>query len=80
MNETQVLVSFVKPHKAMSSSTVSRWLKQIVEIAGIDTVIFKGHSTPAPSSTKENYFVVSISDIIKQRVIGYGPQPFKSFI
>ena len=37
VNEPQVLVSFVKPHEAVPSRTVSRWLKQILEIAGIDT-------------------------------------------
>ena len=37
VNEPQVLVSFVKPHGAVPSRTVLRWLKQILEIAGIDT-------------------------------------------
>ena len=62
---TQVLVSFVKPHKALSFSTVSRRLKQILEIAGIDTDIFKVHSTRAALSTKADISEVSVSDIMK---------------
>ena len=37
--------------KTVSSSTISRWLKQILEIEGIiDTGSFNGHSTPAAAS------------------------------
>lgn len=41
VNESQLLVSFVKPRKAVSSSMVSRSLKQILEMAGIDTYVLK---------------------------------------
>ena len=50
--EFQVLVNFVKPHKAVTSSTVSRWLKEGWPIAGIDASMFMGHSTRADSTTK----------------------------
>ena len=66
MNEPQVLVSFVKPHKAMSSSPVSRWLKQILEMTGIDINIYKGYSTRAASSAKADISGVSFSRIMKQ--------------
>ena len=65
-NETQVLVSFTKLHKAVSSSTVSRWLKQALEKAGIYIEIFKRHSTLAVSSTKADVSGVFVSDILKQ--------------
>ena len=51
VNEPQVLVSFVKPKKTLFSSTMSRWLKQILEVESIDTGSFKGHSTRAAAST-----------------------------
>ena len=38
--ESQALVSFVKLHKSVSSSTVSRWLKEGLSMAGIDTMMF----------------------------------------
>ena len=36
--------------KTVSSSTISRWLKQILEIEGIGTGSFNGRSTPAAAS------------------------------
>ena len=65
MNEPQVLVSFVKTHKTVSSLTVSRWLK-ILEMAGIDTHIFKGHSTLVALSSEADVYRLSVSDIMKQ--------------
>ena len=59
MNEPQNLVNFVKPHKAVPSSTVSKWRKQILEIAATETDIFKGHSTGAASSTKADISGIS---------------------
>ena len=50
----------------MSSSTVSRWLKQILEMPGIDINIFKGYSTRAASSAKADISGVSVSCIMKQ--------------
>ena len=43
-HESRVLVSFVKPHKAVTSSTVSRRLKEGLLVARIDTRMFKSHS------------------------------------
>lgn len=49
--ESQALVSFVNPHKVFKSHkpqpsfTVSRWLKEVLPLAGIDTRMFKCHST-----------------------------------
>ena len=35
--ETQLLISFVKPHKAVSKDTIGRWVKSVLANAGIDT-------------------------------------------
>ena len=61
----QILVSFFNPHKAVSCSIVSKWLKQALEISGINTEIFKGHSTHVASSTKTTLCRVYVSDILK---------------
>ena len=34
----------IKPHRAISSSTVARWLKSLLEASGIDISIFSAHS------------------------------------
>ena len=46
----QPLVSFEKPYQPVSTDTISRWLKTISAKSGIDTSVFKGHSTRAAST------------------------------
>ena len=41
--QTRLFVSFIKPHKAVMSSTIARWLRTIIEQAEIDTSIFEVH-------------------------------------
>ena len=37
----RLFISFVKPHRAVSPATISRWIKTVLSDAGIDTSIFK---------------------------------------
>ena len=37
--ETKLFVSFIMPHKAVTSSSIARWLRIILEEAGLDTSI-----------------------------------------
>ena len=48
----RVLVSYVAPHKAVSSETISRWLKQTLSDAGIDTTKYSAHSTRVAAASK----------------------------
>ena len=48
--KNQLLLSFIKPHKEVATSSVSRWIIQVLNLAGIDTNMFKGHSTRSVSS------------------------------
>ena len=47
----QPLVSFEKPYQRVSTDTISRWLKTVPAKSGIDTSVFKGHSTRAASTS-----------------------------
>jgi len=38
-------ISYKKPHKAVSSQTISRWLKSVLNDCGVRTDIFATHST-----------------------------------
>ena len=49
---SQLLVSFVYPHKPVVSSTISGWLKNVLRKAGIDIGTFKAHSTRSASTSK----------------------------
>ena len=63
VGESQFLVSHTKPHMSVSPSTVSRWLGQVLAMAGVE--LFKTHPT-RPTSSKAEVTEVSFTDIIKQ--------------
>ena len=62
---SQLLVSFIKPHNAVVKSTVAGWVKQILIMSGINTDIFKPHSTRSASSSHARLSGLSLSDILK---------------
>lgn len=47
----QLCVSFIKPHKAVSRCTISRWIKILMRKAGIDMTVFTSHSTRGASTS-----------------------------
>lgn len=49
--ETKLFLSVGKPIKAVSSKTISRWLKTTLANAGINTTIFQGHSLRTTGSS-----------------------------
>ena len=63
--ETKLLVAMIKPHKAISSSMVARWLKLLLEALGIDTSIFSTHSVRGASSSVAASTGISTAEILK---------------
>ncbi len=63
--EKQFFISYQKPHKAVVSGTVARWIKVIMRVAGIDVSVFKPHSTRSASTSRAWGRGVSIPDILK---------------
>lgn len=49
-NSNSVFISYVT-HKAVTSDTIARWLKQVLELSGIDVGLFKAHSFRSASSS-----------------------------
>ncbi|XP_045763967.1 uncharacterized protein LOC123866438 [Maniola jurtina] len=43
-NEKVLFISFKKPHKSVSTNTISRWIKDTLSVSGVDTSIFSAHS------------------------------------
>ena len=64
-DSTQLLISFRKPHRPVSAPSVSRWLLEVMALAGIDTSIFKGHSTRGASASQAAAASMSADDIVK---------------
>ena len=62
---TRLFLSFIRPHKPVTSSTIARWLKSLLEIAGVDTTIFTAHSVRGASTSKAANMGVTTMDILK---------------
>ena len=63
--ETRLFISFIKPHKAVSTATVARWIKSVLAAAGIDTSVFKPHSVRGASVTHKYVQGVPVVDILR---------------
>ena len=50
-HESQLLLSSISPHNAVTSCTISGWPKKTLKEAGINTDLFKAHSTKSDSSS-----------------------------
>ena len=61
----QLFLSINKPHKAITSQTISRWLKEVLSKSGIDTSIFSGHSTRHASTSKVKELGINL-DVIRK--------------
>lgn len=63
--ETRLFISFIKPYKLVSSATISRWLKTVLYLSGIDVSKFKSHSIRGAAASKAKTSGVPIQDILK---------------
>ena len=62
----QLLITYGKPpHKGVSKDTTARWVKEILKNSGIDTSVFKPHSTRSASTSKALASGVPIDVILK---------------
>ena len=50
--ENKLFISYVKPHKAVSKDTISRWIRTVMMNAGLDVTTFKPHSTRSAATSK----------------------------
>lgn len=61
---SKLFVSVRKPHKQVTSDTISRWVKCVMNKAGIDTAVFTAHSTRS-ASTSTAVAGIGIDDVLK---------------
>ena len=62
-SNSQLLISFQKPYKEVSTDTISRWLKTILQLAGLEH--FSGYSTREASSSAATRADISIDAILE---------------
>ena len=62
---SQLIINHQRPHKAVSKETISRWIKITLCKAGINTAIFKPHSTRSASTSAAAANSLDINKILK---------------
>ena len=62
---TQLFIACIRPHRPVVSATIARWLKEVLGRAGIDTSIFKAHSTRGASVSAAAERGVTTKDILQ---------------
>ena len=63
--ETQLFLSFTRPHKAISKETLSRWIQTVMSSSGIDVASFKPHSTRSASTSKAKATCIPMAEILR---------------
>ena len=64
MNTNFSFSSYVKPYKAVSKASISRWLREVMTRSGIDTDVFKAHSVRAAATSRAKQSMVPIDHIL----------------
>ncbi|KAL7304020.1 hypothetical protein TKK_0003490 [Trichogramma kaykai] len=62
-DRSRLFISTRKPYKNIGSQTISRWIKSMLNKAGIDTSRFTGHSTRHASASTANRNGIDIRTI-----------------
>ncbi len=65
LSSTKLFLSFVKPHKPVSTATIARWIKSVLESSGIDTSVFKAHSVRGAATSHAFHSGMPLADILK---------------
>ena len=64
-NVSRLFLSYVKPHKPVTSQRIAHWIKSTPEAAGINTEIFSAHSTRGAATTAALKHGLTIPEILK---------------
>ena len=61
-----LFLSYRAPHNPVVPSSIARWLKLVMEAAGVDITTFKAHSTRSASTSKASSLGLSTNEIIER--------------
>ncbi len=64
--KSRLFLGFTKPHNPVQTCTIARWLKLTMSAAGIDTSIYKAHSTRAAATAKARSQGLSVEQIVNR--------------
>lgn len=63
-NQSKLFIGLRKPHRQVSGSTVGRWVKDYLSLAGVNSLVFSAHSTWGAASSKAASTGVPIDSIL----------------
>lgn len=63
--EQALFISFRRPYKAITTQTLSRWIKNVLTESGIDTSVFSAYSTRHASTSRAKRMGVNMDVILK---------------
>ena len=63
---TSFIITHGKPYWSASDDTISRWTREILALAGVDTDVFTPHSCRSASTSKAKAVGVCRSDMMKK--------------
>ena len=64
LQQSRLFLAVKKPHQPVKPCTIARWLKVVMEKAGLDVNIFKAHSVRGASTSKANKLGLSTQQIM----------------
>lgn len=64
-SESNLFISYVEPHRRVSTETIARWIKEILTKSGVDVSVYRAHSTRAAAVSLASTKNVPVSEIIK---------------
>lgn len=62
----QLILSYSKPYKSVTASTISRWIKTCLARSGIDVNLYTAHSVRSASVSKAKKQCVPIDEILSK--------------
>ena len=65
-SEKQLLISFMRPYKAVSRDTLARWVIKTMDLAGINTQKYRSHSTRGAAASAAVRMGIPLNLILKQ--------------
>lgn len=60
-----LFLGYTKPHKPVITCSIARWLRDIMTLAGVDTKVYKAHSTRSAATSKALAHGLSTQQIMK---------------
>lgn len=64
-NDGGFFISYVPPHKTVTSGTIAKWVVDVLEKAGINISVFSAHSTRSAASSKACQKGLNLTEISK---------------